>query len=302
MTDEALDLPEIAAHQFTQPLPAVPAPSTIKQFFMAAVSARRWFRVGWTCQCVVDHLTTAEQEMLLRGELANSLDIYQLQGTAAASAGTHSKYACYDLGQTSDAQIDTLRRNGGCAQRRYTWQGFAVGHTHGFPNGCPHGAAGQKSQQVQWNNGTNGLVSRGKIEGRWPIKNWKTALTERRKVVMALKDDIANAVIEKLKGQIGSLVWDADEIPNTFSGNTANKTVPAKFALQVLGSRTTDIGRQVNGWDNIPAPTDDPKNPNWVPASYLRETFRKLLAHDKQIAALNTKLDAILAALKGPQA
>lgn len=292
---ENLDLAEISAHQFTEPLkPPAKPPNFLVRGFAAAFSGRVWWRVGWTCTCVVQVLETAEEEMLLRGLIQDSLDIYQLQGTASASAGTHSKPGAYDIGQDSPEQIDVQRLCGGDGQPRTTSQGFAVKHCHGFAQGCTHGSPGLLSQKRQWNNRQNGLISHGPIQGRWPTKNWNTAVAERKKIIVGLKDELVKAISDEVIKRVGAAVWGADVIPNNFSGNAANKTVPASYALGVLGKNTKDIGKQVLGRDYIPAPDNsDPNNLTWALTSYERNTYLKVAALNAKLDTINAKLDAL---------
>lgn len=300
MTDEALDLAEISAHQFTEPLRPPAKPPSMARRAVARVSGKVWFRVGWTCTCVVKVLTTAEELMLLEGLIEDSLDIFQLQGTAAASAGTHSKPGAYDIGQDSPAQIDVQRRCGGDGQARTTSQGFAVKHCHGFAQGCPHGSPGLLSQKHQWNNRQNGLISHGPIQGRWPTKNWSVAVAEQGKKIMALKDDIANEVIARLRKEYDAIA-DAmltrdGKIGNTITSNKANKTLTLAGALSGLGINTADVGKQVLGRDNL-IPNDDPTDPNKFMAA--ASALKLLLRRSRQQQA---QIDAILTKLEGPQA
>jgi hypothetical protein len=294
-----LDLAEIAAHQFTEPLKPAKPPNVLVRAFAAAVSGRVWFRVGWTCPHLKAVLESAEEEMLLRGELDNELDIYQLQGGAAASAGTHSKPGAADLGQTSDAQITTLRRNGGNFQRRIPAQGFVL-HAHGFAQGCTCGSSSLLNQKRLWNRRLNGLVSNGPVMGLWPTKNWKTAVAERKKVIMGLKDELVKAISDEVIKRVGAAVWNADEIPNTFSGNAKNPTVPAKYAMQVLGERTQGIATQALSAVEITNEYDpaDPKK-KLSPRAAFALLLRRQRMQGEQATA---KLDAIIAELKGPQA
>jgi hypothetical protein len=296
-----LDLAEISAHQFTEPLkPPAKVPNVLVRAFAAAVSGRVWFRVGWTCPHLKAVLESAEEEMLLRGELDNELDIYQLQGGAAASAGTHSKPGAADLGQTSDAQITTLRRNGGNFQRRTPAQGFVL-HAHGFAQGCTCGSSSLLNQKRLWNRRLNGLVSNGPVIGLWPTKNWKTAVAERKKVIMALKDDIAAEIIARIRKEydaIADAVLTRDgKIANTITGNAANKTVTLAGALTGLGRNTTDIPKQVLTRDGLVANTYNPTDPNREIA--LATAVGALMARQR---TQDAKLDAIIAALKGTQA
>jgi hypothetical protein len=239
-----------------------------------------------------------EEHMLLLGLISNSLDIYQLgyRNDVGASAGTHAGGGNTDVGQFSDAHIKVWREAGWTIQHRTRSQGFDMDHGHGWPFGCPHLSAGGRSQAAQWKNRQNGLISRGRVQGPWPVVGWKTGMKRLEEKNVALKDELVKAISDEVIKRVGAAVWNADEIPNTFSGNTANKTVPAKFALQVLGSRTTDIGGQVAKRDIIPNEYD-PKAPD---RTYTLVTaFGLLLRRQREMAAT---IAAIQALLKGPQA
>ena len=296
-TDDELLSHEIECHQFTVPLEPPARPPRLLRRAVARLSGKVWWRVGWTCSCMVAVLESAEKEMLLRGELQDHLDIFQLQGGAAASAGTHSKPGAADIGQTSDAQIETLRRNGGDFQRRTPAQGFIL-HCHGFAQGCPHGSPALMAQKRAWNRGRNGLVSNGPIEGLWPTQNWQTAVAERAKVIVSLIQDIAKAV------------WAYDGIDNSkqqFSGNKANEDVPAGFALAVLGSRTKDLSAKI--WNDsvvtLGGVTPATKWSGGHIIDWLRRTLGTTVTKD-DLAATNAKIDALAAAVaaltpQGPQ-
>jgi hypothetical protein len=152
---------------------------------------------GLTCRCVVESLPLVEEEMLLRGLISNNIDIYQLgyRDDVPSSSGTHARGFNIDVGQYSDAEIDIWRLHGYNMQHRTRAQGFALEHGHGGPWGCPHGSPAALDQMAQWRLRQNGLISRGPVLGRWPVKDYRDAMVERKKVIMALADDVAKATV-----------------------------------------------------------------------------------------------------------
>lgn len=236
------------------------------------MSKQRW-RGGWACSCMVTILPLVEEEMILRGLVDNSIDYFQLAYNTSvnASAMTHAGGGVFDTGQYSDAHLKVWRQWGCEVQHRTPAQKFSH-HGHGVIKGCPHvskGRSGAQWQLDEWEIGNNGLRGRGPITGPGPKGNdtptWKKAKEQREPILMALKDEIAAAVVAQLKKEypkIAAAMWAADVIPNTFSGNPANKTVPASYAMQVLGSRTNDIGKQVLSRDDIIPNEYDLADPN----------------------------------------
>lgn len=203
------------------------------------------FRGGRTCRCVATSLPWVEQEMLLRGLISDRIDIYQLgyRGDVDASKGTHDAGGNVDVGQFSDAQIDIWRLHGWTMQNRGP---FFPGneHGHGAPFGCPHIARGGQYQVTAWKNRRNGLVGNGPVIGRWPVKHWKTALRERKPIIVGLKEDIAAEVVERLRKDypaIADAVLERDRVPNTFTGNPKNPNVTPATALSCLGKGDDQI-------------------------------------------------------------
>lgn len=253
-TDDELLSHEIECHQFTEPLKPPAHPPNMVRRLVARASGRVWFRVGWTCPHLKAVLESAETEMLLKGKLNDHLDIYQLQGGASASAGTHSLPGAADLGQTSDEQIDILRLNGGRFQKRTPAEGFVL-HAHGFTD-CGCGSSALLYQKRLWNRRLNGLVNMGRIIGRWPVKHWSTAIGERKKVIVALKDDIINGVVAKLKPELDDISKRVRALPNagqvadavlTRDGKIENVYGDAKTnPFIALATALRNIGRQVN--------------------------------------------------------
>lgn len=98
------------------------------------------FRGKPCCPCLAAWLPAYEAELLRRKVIARSIDIYQLNGNAPASAGTH-KGGAFDIAQTSTTALLVAREMGAPATwRRTKAQGFTL-HTHGVLRGCPHNAA-----------------------------------------------------------------------------------------------------------------------------------------------------------------
>lgn len=250
---EVLDRAEIACHQFVKPLRAseVKQPGKIQQLAVAAVSGKVWFRVGWTCTCLKRVLESSETEMLLLGQLDEELDIYQLMGGAAASAGTHSKPGAADLGQTSDGQITTLRKNGGDFQKRTPAQGFVL-HAHGWAHGCPHGSSGLLYQKRVWNNKDDGLVSHGTVQGLWPTQNWQDAVKERSKIIMALKDDLVSEMRTVVRAEVGKAVAEVKKVPGAVWAHEINiSSDPKKKVMWTADHVLSHVDRQGTNLSNL---------------------------------------------------
>lgn len=137
------------------------------------------FRGKPACICLATWLPAYEAELLRRGVIARALDIYQLNGSAPASAGTH-KGGAFDLGQTSDEAIYVARQMGADATwRRTPAQGFIL-HSHGVLRGCPHnGTARYQIDAVDA--GYNGLGKGGrgaKDDGPRPLsgRTWQRGI------------------------------------------------------------------------------------------------------------------------------
>ena len=100
------------------------------------------FRGKPACPCLAEWLPVYEAELLRRGCIKHNIDIYQLIGGAAASAGTHSTGGAYDVAQVSPEAILVARQMGAAAWHRpYNWDhAGGMEHHHGVLNGCPHNA------------------------------------------------------------------------------------------------------------------------------------------------------------------
>lgn len=144
MTEQAFvrELPDV--HDEGAGVPAFPAGTSERAITAASpgygyftdYKGNRWL----CCDCVNTFLTLAQRLAIKKGMIKQGLDVWQLTGSAAASAGTHTQGGAFDLLlQTSDAWVKFFRDLGATATwRRTTAQGFAKVHLHGVLNGCPH--------------------------------------------------------------------------------------------------------------------------------------------------------------------
>lgn len=119
------------------------------------------FRGKPACRCLAKWLPVYERELQDLELLVGELQIFQLNGTAEASAGTHTggAFDIVDLPGTFDVMI--AREMGAPA----TWlrgpaQGFIV-HLHGILRGCPHNRGGAYQIDAV-DDGFNGLGKGGR--------------------------------------------------------------------------------------------------------------------------------------------
>jgi hypothetical protein len=234
-----------------------------------------------------------EEEMILRGLITDHIDIYQLgyRDDVAASASTHAKGGNTDVGQYTDAQIDIWRLHGWTMQNRSPW--FPGNeHAHGWPWGCAHLAPGAQYQVADWRRRRNGLANHGPVQGRWPVDDWRKARDKRRKIIMALKDDIAAEVVERLRREypaIADAVLTRDgKIPNTVTGNAANKHVS-------LATAVAEIGRSAESLMRVPSP-GGPQS-TWTAAHILNWLGRVAGEANERSKTQDAKLDDLIAAV-----
>ncbi len=137
------------------------------------------FRGGRTCVCVAFSLPLVEKEMIRRGLIKRSIDVWQFgyRNDVKASAGYHSRGGNTDVAQFNDEQLRCWRECGWAMQKRD--KGFSTKHGHGWPVGCPHLA--KQDQVTSWLKGRNGLVGNDKIGGPDPVgrdtPTWRDAAT-----------------------------------------------------------------------------------------------------------------------------
>lgn len=125
------------------------------------IQDRVTFRGRTACKCLARWIPVFERECIELGYIKQNIDIYQLNGNAIASAGTHAGGA-FDIKQT-DVRIIKLAREMGAPA---TWfrresQGFDDDHTHGVLRGCPHNASA-RYQIAAVDAGFNGLGTAGR--------------------------------------------------------------------------------------------------------------------------------------------
>ena len=119
-----------------------------------------------TCVCLAEWLKYAQLVGIERGWIKQGLDIWQLTGSASASAGTHLGGGAFDILYQIDPKtwIKFYRDRGATATwKRTVDQGFDKDHAHGVLRGCPHvspAAASQLKEQKDGppNGGGDGLV------------------------------------------------------------------------------------------------------------------------------------------------
>lgn len=118
------------------------------------------FRGYPACRCLVRWLPRYEAELLARGLIKQSIDIYQLIGDAKDSAGTHANGGFYDIVQRSREAIFVARQMGAFAFDR-SGPPWDPEHQHGGLRGCPHNGNG-RYQDAALLAGFNGLGENGR--------------------------------------------------------------------------------------------------------------------------------------------
>ena len=195
------------------------------------------FRGGLTCECVADSLPWVEADLLKRGLIKESIDIFQLgyRTDVSASAGTHARGGCVDVGQYHLNQITVWREWGWTMQRRDLTG--VVTHGHGWPYKCDHLSVAAQKQEADWDRKDAGLQGDAQVVGLWPVKPWKIAGLEN---VMSLVDDAVAALAERTA--IKTLRIDGEIENNGFKPKaTAGEFVSLASALEGLGDDTSKI-------------------------------------------------------------
>lgn len=119
------------------------------------------FRGFPACECLAEWLPWVEKLLLHRRIIERNIDIFQLIGGAAASAGTHSKGGAFDVAQSSWGALEVYRAAGADASwRRTPQQGFTL-HAHGVLRGCEHNTPA-RYQITAVDAGYNGLGTGGR--------------------------------------------------------------------------------------------------------------------------------------------
>lgn len=144
------------------------------------MAARVAFRGRTTCSCMAEWLPWYEKWLIKKGVIKRSVDIYQLIGNAAASAGYHRSGASADLAQSSTKALFGSRNGGAAGFGRSRTDGMTP-HQHLVLKGCPHLTAGAKAQIPELERGGDGLVGtrrdRGPRDGiQWPLRTWQQGI------------------------------------------------------------------------------------------------------------------------------
>ena len=125
------------------------------------------FRGKPACRCLAKWLPVYERELQETGNLVGELKIYQLNGDAEASGGTHTGGA-YDVtdptaGQSNQSDVMIGRQMGAAEWARTAAQGFTP-HRHGILRNCPHNTGGRYQIDLL-DRGYNGLVGNAPDDG-----------------------------------------------------------------------------------------------------------------------------------------
>lgn len=162
-----------------------------------------WFRGKPACPCLVAWLPFFEGELLRRGVIRESIDIYQLIGGAEASGGTHTKGGAFDIVQRDPVTIWVARQMGADA----TWARTTMSppHAHGVLSGCPHnGPAAYQIAEVRA--GGDGLLGSAPDPGPRPLSGrtwregiqWAKAQQPQEDIVASL-EQVSDMLDRKLK-------------------------------------------------------------------------------------------------------
>jgi hypothetical protein len=140
------------------------------------------FRGLPACPCLATWLPVYEAELQRRGTLSGPLRIFQLIGSATASANTHSAGGAFDITDLiGDTDVEVARQMGADASwTRTSAQGFTP-HIHGVLTGCPHnGPAHYQIDAVRAGfNGLGHLGRGGRDDGPRPLsgRTWREGIT-----------------------------------------------------------------------------------------------------------------------------
>lgn len=177
------------------------------------------FRGRRTCSCMAEWLVVYEAMLIEAKVIKRRVDIFQLIGTAAASAGFHRTGGAADLAQSSTQALRIARNMGAAGFGRSRADGMTP-HQHLVLKGCPHLTNGSRAQIPELERGGDGLVGsrrdRGPRSGiQWPLRTWRQGI---KWAELQLQEDEVSA----------KEVWDHDDITPP-SGT--NRKWKAKSAL-----------------------------------------------------------------------
>lgn len=205
------------------------------------------FRGRPACTCLATWLPAYEAELLRRGVIEHSIDIYQLIGGATASAGTHATGGAFDIAQTSREAIAVARQMGADATwHRTPAQGFP-NHTHGVLRGCPHnGPARYQIDAVDA--GYNGLGHAGrggKDDGPRPLskRTWREGIAWAKEQAQPTVDEQGRAArarwmkIREKRGQLRPIPLRRTQV--NAQGATASAALSA--GVVIAASKFSDL-------------------------------------------------------------
>jgi hypothetical protein len=234
----------------------------------ASTSGYGWFRAKVACDCLAAWLTAAERLGLARGLIKYELDIVQLTGTAAASAGTHSAGGAFDVKQCSRDWSHLFREMGAAAWPRVGVDWVNNEHLHGVLD-CPHNDPAAYQVTAYWR-GYSGLgkATSGTYAGMWGYGSkdpdpWRPAVRRTRREGIAWAnaqtaaitaaaqedDDMAMTPAERqaLINDIRDAVWSAPLLNH--DPNTKDDVKPSTYAAKsyvVMGNwRGSDVQNSV---------------------------------------------------------
>lgn len=238
----------------------------------ASTSGYGWFRAKVACDCLAAWLTAAERLGLARGLIKYELDIIQLTGTSAASAGTHSAGGAFDVKQRTTAWSHLFREMGAAAWPRTGADWVNNEHLHGVID-CPHNAPAAYQIPAYWR-GYSGLgqATSGTYKGMWGYGSkdpdpwrpttrrtwqqgiaWADAQTKAltaaaQEDIMATTDELRTLLREELAAVPGA-VWEK-KLPNHDPNpNDDVKPVdyPARSYMVMASWRTASLSGQIAG-------------------------------------------------------
>jgi hypothetical protein len=128
----------------------------------------------------------------LEKRLGKTLHVYQgsYSTNVAGSAGTHAGGGAVDFATYDTTSIQVMRECGGAAWHRTPAQGPWIEHAHVIVLGCTHVSPAAHDQQVDYQQGRNGLANHGPDDGpHVPYITWKDAVTIEGKDVSAYQPD-----------------------------------------------------------------------------------------------------------------
>jgi hypothetical protein len=183
------------------------------------------------CDCVIAFVEAGEGLGLARGLIKYNVDIVQLTGTAAASAGTHAQGGAFDVRQYSREWSHLWREMGAAGWPRIgaDWDGNE--HFHGVID-CPHNAPAAYQIPAYWR-GYSGLgqATSSTYAGMWGYgskdpdpwrpstrRTWREGIAwanAQTAAITAQEDDMAMTPAERaaLIDDIATKVWNI-EVPN----------------------------------------------------------------------------------------